>query len=146
MSDCSDLECAEETPCLPLQIYVPTRGKAQTTHSNDTAQLITGFSLPADELMQNLLITLTGRSADGSVRVSYQIPVMVTNLQSESPNAYSADQGSQSDMNNEDAELEAEVVVNGDVGALLRVTDVSSDAGVMEWNWMIWVLDEIKLS
>ena len=144
--DCSDLECAEETPSLPLQIYVPSRGTAQTDHSDTAAKVILGFALPVDQLMQNILIALTGRNAAGTVRVAFQIPVLVINEQGESPNAYSVDQGSQSSMTNEDSDLEAEVIENGNAGAILQVTDSSGNAGIMEWNFMIWVLDEKLLA
>ena len=143
MESCS--ACEEESVKIPLNIFVPSRGSTTTTHSDSTPQTVVGFALPKDELMENLLLTLTGRNADGSVRVAFQIPIMVSNRQADTPNAYTVDQGTQSSMTNEDPDLEADVVANGDAGVNLRVTDDSGDAGVITWKWQIWVLDQLLL-
>ena len=145
-TEVTEMAIRVDDPETPMQMLYTSRGTAQTTHADALAKVIVGFTLPIDRLTQNLMITLTGRNAAGTVRVAYQIPVLVTNEQLESPNAYSVDQGSQSTMNNEDPDLDAEVVENGDAGAILQVIDSSSDAGVMTWNWMIHVLDELLLT
>ena len=143
MSD--SLDCCEETPNLALNIYTPSRGTTTTDHTGTTPQIVASFSLPVDEFSENLFVTLTGRSADGSVRVAYQMPVMVVNRQSETPSAYSVNQGSQSDMNAEDPDLTAEIVANGDTGAIIRVTHDTGSAGIFTWNFQIWTFDQLKL-
>jgi len=128
-----------------MGIFVPIRGNAETVHADALEKVIVGFTLPINALMQNLLITLTAQHSSGAVRCSYQFPVMVSRLQSETPFAYKVKHGSASFMR-EDPDLEADVVANGDAGGKIVVTDDSSDAGTVKWNWQIWVLDEILLS
>jgi len=140
------IACEEEPVSIPLNIFVPSRGGTTTTHSDSTPKTVVGFALPSDELMENLLVTLTGRNADGSVRVAFQIPIMVSNRQADTPNAYTVDQGTQTSMTNEDPDLEADVVANADLGVNLRVTDDSGDAGVMTWRYQIWTLSQLLLS
>jgi len=146
MNDCSDLECAEETPALPLNIYVPSRGNGDTVHGGTSAKVLQAFTLPVDLLMQNLFITLTGKHTSGSVRIGFQIHVMVSRVDADTPAIYSAEVGTIHAMNSEDTDIEVNVVKNGDAGVNITVTDTSGDAGTINWNFQIWVLDELLLS
>lgn len=140
------ISCEEQTVKIPIGIFVPTRGTTTTDHDNDSPKGIVGFELPEDLLTATLLITLIGRNAAGTVRVSYQIRAMITRRQAETPNAYSVDVGDKSVMNAEDTDLEVELIEGGDTNATLRVTDTGGDAGVMNWSFSFWVLDQIKLA
>ena len=141
MSDCQDIQVA-----LPMGIFVPTRGTATTSHADALSKTVVAITLPDDALAQTLLVTLVGKHTSGAVRLSFQFHVMITRLDSETPNAYSVDIATQHAMVNEDGDIEADIVENGDSGANITITDTSSDAGDIDWNYQIWVLDEIALS
>jgi len=138
------LNCEEETVRLPLNIFVPTRGNGTTVHADDSPKALVGFVLPKDLLMQNVLITLTGKHTSGAVRLAFQIHAMLTRVDADSPNTYKAEVAAIQAMA-DDPDIEVNVVANGDAGINITVTDTSADAGTINWNFQIWVLDEITL-
>ena len=137
-------DCCEQTVSLPLNIFVPIRGSGTTVHADALAKALVGFVLPKDLLMQNVLITLAGEHTSGSVRLAYQISAMLTRVDADSPNTYKAEVAAIQAMA-DDPDIEVTVVANGDAGINITVTDTSADAGTINWNFQIWVLDEITL-
>ena len=137
-------DCCEQTVSLPLNIFVPIRGNGTTVHADDSPKALVGFVLPKDLLMQNVLITLTGKHTSGSIRLAFQIHAMLTRVDADSPNTYKAEVAAIQAMA-DDPDIEVSVVANGDAGINITVTDTSADAGTINWNFQIWVLDEITL-
>jgi len=139
-------DCDDGRPRLPLQIYIPSRGQADTVHADALAKVITAFTLPVDALMQNLIITLTAKHTSGAVQLAFQIHLMVSQIQADTPNAYRVEIATKHNMRNLDPEIDVDVVANGDAGINITALDNSSDAGTINWNFQIWVLDELLLS
>lgn len=142
----SCLDCEEETVSLPLQIFVPIRGNGDTVHADDSPKALVGFTLPKDLLQQTLMITVTSKHSSGTIRTATVIFLMVSRVDADSPNTYSAEIATINNMRSEDPDLEYDVVANGDAGINITLTDSSSDAGTINSNFQIWVLDEQILS
>ena len=137
------MNCCEKTIAIPLGIFVPIRDSGTTTHSDATAQTLFTVTLPEDDLTENLMITLLGEHTSSTVRVAFQIPLMVTRRTDDSPQ-YSVNLGSQSYMTDEDSDIEVEVEVDGSNGVKLNIVDQSGDAGIIDWTYQIWTLDQLK--
>jgi hypothetical protein len=143
--DCDGLDCDQQTVAHPFGIYVPSRGSANTVHADALDKVIVAFTLPADELMQNLLITLTGKANSGAIRIAAQIKCMAILRTADTPD-YTLGMGDKTIMNAEDTDISVNVAANGDAGINITAKDFSSDIGTINWNYQIWVLDELLLS
>lgn len=133
---------------IPYEIFIPIRGIQTTDHSTANPQVITSISVADGELniAENYLITLTGKKDDNTKSVSFSIPVLLTRINADTPNAYKAETGSISAMTSQESDFFVELVANGDVGANLEVTHDIGSAGNWEWVFQIWKMDELLLT
>lgn len=137
------MDCCEKTIAIPLGMFVPLRYSSTTTHADATAQEISTVALPDNDLTENLVVTLLGEHTSSSVRVAFQIPLMITRRSEDSPE-YSVNIGSQSYMTDEDSDIEIEITADGSNGVRIDAVDQSGDAGVIDWSIQVWTLDQLK--
>lgn len=131
---------------IPMGVRIPTRGSAQTDHSDAAAKLILNGELPADDLAQLFQFSLIGVDSTKTIRLAFILPFMISRRGAESPNAYKVRMGLQQWINQDDGDLEPEVIGVGDTNYQINMIDTTGDLGIVDWKWTLQLLESISLA
>ena len=128
----------------PKVINLDVTGDITVDHTTTGYKLITAAALPDDLTGQDKVIHLFGKKPDGTITFNFILPFTVTRRDANSPD-YTVEEGSSQWMNEQDENIRARVVANGDIGWKAEANVQGGGFGNIDWDFRIKTIHTFTL-